>query len=394
MNQTTTSEKGIPMKTTRITIVAATLAVWTGATQASDIRAASWYPQDHSISSTLYGYYAEKASEYSDGELNVQADLGSVLITPKDALKSVSTGLVDVTVHMGQYTPSELNISAALEEVAVNYVDVPNAAMIAAIIDFSVNDEQMLAQWNQSGVVYGGPYITEPYKLTCTSPVTSLEDMRGKRVRMPSRSMSAFAEEVGMIPVSMSGNEQYSALDKGVLDCTTATFGDIHQRRLYEVTSDAVDMPLTIFWAGFAWGYNPDTWADLTADERRALLKAQADALAEYFIPGPKTREEVAYEELPGLGVEIHEPDPNLVAALSDFSNKTAEEAPELAEAAYRVENAAELYDRFDETVTKWRNRVAELGLTELSLDNKDIFHTMLDEEVFGPIDVTTYGLD
>ncbi|WP_417679556.1 hypothetical protein [Pseudodonghicola sp.] len=361
---------------------------------ADRLNAASWYPPSHSMSTVLYGLYAEKANEYSNGALDVTADLGSALITPRGAMQSLADGLVDVTVHMGQYTPSELNISTALEEVAVNYVDVPTAAMVAAITDFSLHDPQMLDQWKRNGVVYGGPYITEAYKLICTAPVTTLEEAKGKRVRMPNRAMSAFAQEIGMIPVSLSGNEQYSALDKGVLDCTAAMYTDTVMRKVTEVTSDATEIPLTIFWAGFAWAYNPRTWDGLTAEERGALFHAEASALAQMLIPGPQTDEELAREALPGLGVTIHQPAADLTAALASFRAETAATAVDIAESAYHVDNAADLYARFDATVKKWQARVSELGLDTLGPDNKATFEKMLTEEVFGSVDLATYGVN
>lgn len=365
-----------------------------GSVQAKDLRAASWYPPSHTMSTVLYEYYAKKANEYSEGSLEVEADVGSALVSPRDALNALSSGLVDVTVHMGQYTPSMLNISIALEEVAMDYVDVPQTAMVAAITDFSIHDPEMLAQWKRNDIVYGGPYITQGYKLVCSSPVTSLEEAKGKRVRMPNRAMAAFAESIGMIPVSMSGNEQYSALDKGVLDCTTSMLTDAYQRRLYEVASYATDMPLTIFFAGFAWGYNQDTWAELSDGERRSLFKAQAAALSHFLQPGERTEEENAYDKLPEVGVAIQTPGADLTEALNKFKKEVVSTAPEIASRAYNVESPNELYRRFDNTVKKWASRVKELGIEKLNLQNRDVFQKMLEDEVFGTVDFANYGLN
>lgn len=363
-------------------------AVMTPSARATDLTASSWFPPNHSVSLYLYDYYAKQAETYSNGTLKVISDTGSTTVSPRGAMEAVADGLAAISVHAGAYTPSALPLTSSLEELAMVYADASVPVMVAAIADFNMNDPAMQAEWVKNGVVYGGSFVTNGYKLACTSPAATLADLKGKRVRMTTRSTAAWAKEMGMLSVAMSSNEQYSALDKGALDCTAALFADVYQRKLYEVVSNGTDMPLAIFWAGFAWAYNPGVWASLTVDERRALFNAQGDALARFTYRGMIGDEASAYKTLPEHGVTITKPAPELVAATEAFRARLKGEAVDVARDTFRVDDAQGLFDRFNATVSKWQARIEEAGVKD-----EESFAKLMREEVYGKVDLASYGV-
>ncbi|WP_304511596.1 C4-dicarboxylate TRAP transporter substrate-binding protein [Desulfobacula sp.] len=351
------------------------------------IQAATWTPPTHIISENLYTFWAERVKHYSQGNLEVKVDLGSAMLTPRGAMAALADGIVDVAAHTGQYTPSELNVSAAVEELAMLYTD--TFTMIAAIADFDFNDPMMREQWQRNGVVYGGPYITPPYLLLCNKEVSTLDQFKGKKTRLPGRAAGAWGSEAGAVPVSLSSNEMYSALDKGALDCTTACLPDMLDRKLYEVAKHITEMPITIFWAGYGWAYNPKFWRGLTVDQRRVLFNAQADAIAHFIFKAFIEGERDAMVSLKTEGVTFHKPNPALLKSLNNFKNKQEERAADIAKKKFRIDDPQALHTRFKETVIKWTKR-----LKDVPRDDEAAYAEILRKEIFDKVDLSKYGLN
>ena len=369
--------------------LAASLVLTATAGSAQTITASSWFPPSHPMSTGLFDKFAEQAAAYSNGEIEVISDTGSALVTPRGALQSLADGLTDVTVHISSYTPSEMPVSNLLEEIALTLANENPYALTAAVTEFTLTNEAFQKEFAANGVVFASPYMTPPYALACRMPITSLADLEGKRIRSPNRSVTAWVQGVGATPVSMSSSEQYSALDKGALDCTAAALDDVLQRRLFEVVSHATDLPLAVFWAGFGAAWNKDTWTELSPEARRAMLNAHADGLASMVYNGVITAGERARSLLPDEGMTIHEPDAALVAKTDEIRAQVAEDAPRIAEEEVGIEDGKAFFDAFDARLDAWNARVEELGI-----DGEEAFAAMLRDEIYANVDVETYGID
>ena len=356
--------------------------------QARDsIQAATWIPPSHQVSRYLFDYWADRVAERSDGSLIVNVDLGSLMVSPRGAMAELADGIVDVTSHVAQYTPTELALSNALEELGMRYSD--PRVMIAASTDFGVNAPEMRSEWARNGIVFGAGYVTALYKLVCNRPVKTLDDMQGAKLRLPGRAPADWANSTGAVTVALNANEQYGALDKGALTCTTTTMADAYNRKLFEVATHVTDLPITLFWAGFGWAYNPAAWADLTVGQRQTVLDAGADAIAAYVARALNREEDEARGKLAAEGVTFHQPGALLTASIEAFRAKQSEVAVGVAQQAFGIENAEDLMGRFQATVEKW-----ETLLSSVPVEDEAAFAGLLRSEIFDKIDLTAYPAD
>ena len=81
--------------------------------------------------------------------------------------------------------------------------------------------------------------------LIVKSPVSNLEDMRGKRVRAYGESCSYFVQSLGMAPLMMSSGEVYAALQKGTIDGSMSGLTSFNSRKHYEVAKYVPDVDFT-----------------------------------------------------------------------------------------------------------------------------------------------------
>jgi TRAP-type transport system periplasmic protein len=94
--------------------------------------------------------------------------------------------------------------------------------------------------------------------LFCRDPVTSLADLKGRRVRTPGGSQNDFIQSIGGQPVAIGFPEVYSALERGVVDCAVTGTATGNGARWYEVTRHLYTLPIQ--WGVAAYAVNLAWW--------------------------------------------------------------------------------------------------------------------------------------
>lgn len=92
----------------------------------------------------------------------------------------------------------------------------------------------------------------------CRTPVSSLADLRGKRVRTFGASLTDLMQALGATPVSVAFPEVYSALERGVVDCAITASGSGSTARWWEVSTHVMNLPLS--WALTGYIVNASWW--------------------------------------------------------------------------------------------------------------------------------------
>lgn len=105
--------------------------------------------------------------------------------------------------------------------------------------------------------------------LFCRDPVTSLADLKGRRVRTPGGSQNDFIQSIGAQPVAIGFPEVYAALERGVVDCAVTGTATGNGARWYEVTKHLYTLPIQ--WGVAAYGVNLAWWNRLDPAVRQFL---------------------------------------------------------------------------------------------------------------------------
>lgn len=113
-----------------------------------------------------------------------------------------------------------------------------------------------------------------PYPLQvlyCRDPVKSLEDLRGKRIRVHSTALADLVKSIGGIYVSIPFAEVYTSLQRGVADCAATSTVAGNAQKWYEVSTQIVTLPLG--WAISAHVASKPFWDNLEPAARAFLEK-------------------------------------------------------------------------------------------------------------------------
>lgn len=348
--------------------------------------ATAFYDQNHPLS--YYGYveWSKLVEEISGGQLKPEFFAGTVLLSPRAALQGVRDGVVQVAHHAAVFTPSELPVANAVQELGFNYSD-PLAA-IFAVAEFSMTNPTQLAEWKDKGVVYLGAYTTPAYIIFCREPVRDLNEIKGKRIRTAGSSVSRWVESVGGVPVNVPSSEMYTGLERGTLDCASNAPNDLIDRSLWEVAKHTTVVPTGMYWSGPHWGWNPEFWASLTAEERRWIMEATARSMARMNINYIAASER-ALDEAAAKGVSVYEPDADLMASIEQFRAEAVDRVYVTAAETYGLTNGAEVIDAFRATMDKWTALLADMDRTD-----EDALTALALREIYDRLDPATYGVE
>ncbi|TNF19777.1 MAG: TRAP transporter substrate-binding protein [Rhodobacteraceae bacterium] len=112
---------------------------------------------------------------------------------------------------------------------------------------------------------------------TTNTPVRTLDDLAGLRLRTPSPAVSAMLEELGASPVGLPPSAIYENLQKGSLDGVITTWDLVGAIRANEILKYHTDA--AAYAAGFHILMNKKTYANLPDDVREVLDDMTGDAL-------------------------------------------------------------------------------------------------------------------
>lgn len=374
------------MRNTALAVaMAGVIAAGTSSVQATELTGSVWFPDTHPL--TQYGYveWAKKVEEASGGDLTIRVFTGTALLPAAAHLSGLRDGLADLTYHAGTYTPADLPEDNVLAILGIALQD--NIVIASAVSDFYMNDPAMRDMFDRHGIVFLGGYATPPYVLMCTEKVETLDEIRGKRIRMPGAIHAEFADAVDAVAVSVPSTEMFTGLERGQLDCAANAANDLKARSLWDVAKHVTTIDFGSYFAGWLWAANADSWRGLSDEERQVLMDTISDAVIDTSL-GYSNQAEEALAEAPDHGVTIYEPADDLLEALREFNEQ---QMPEVAvregSERFGIEDTEGLIERFEATVAKWQDIYADIDRNDT-----DALKEALRENLYGQVDVSTYG--
>jgi len=254
----------------------------------------------------------------SDGDLSVQLNLGgSLAIKGSDITQAVGDGVVDLAGNGFFHGSVPVGGILRLPMLMTDYDQFFAARDIVM--------PEMEEAFRRQGVKVLGGYVYPPQVAWASSPITSLDDLAGKKMRVTSAEQGAFVEAFGGVPVTIPSAEVTSALQRGVVDGVfTASIGGgaawkdllTHTYRLGISYFDSVII------------MNADVYDSLSA-EQQGIVSRLGREIGEAITVQMMEEEPAMTKTLAEGGIVVTEADPADVArankAMAPFWDKWAE---------------------------------------------------------------------
>ncbi len=381
-------------RTTTKTVIATLGAVLVAATPVvakEKLNFAYGYPANSAVGLAVEDYAAAVA-ERSGENVTVTGFPMSLLSLPETS-PGVRDSLADVGFVLTPYYPAEYSNNLFLHEqnLLINLAENPTGkeplAFTGAMLEYTFNNcPECLEEFKAQNQVYTGGGVTPLYNMLCKdTSITTIDDLKGKRLRAGGAGFVRFAEHFGAQGVRLPVNEVYEALDQGILDCAMLSAPELTNYNLYEVVTDiTLDVPGGAFAGVASANVNADRWKAMSNEDREALLwggNAMTAATTWNFY----TDDSAAVQKSHDLGIAFHEPTPELLAAVKEFAAQDLKTVSGLFKDTYGVERAEEITAEFAPILEKWYGLVADIS-------TKEELQQLYWDQVISKVDPATYG--
>ena len=193
--------------------------------------------------------------EATGGQVKTIWHTSSALGPVPELYQRIQTRVIDYGQFNGGYTPGVFPMSEIFE-LPIHFAssETLTKAMIElykkGYFDKEFGDVKFLFWYNIG-----------PYQIWSNAKISSVEDLKGKKLRCPSPPFVEMTKAIGAVPVSLVGGEIYSAMSKGIIDGTWACADMAAAFKVAEVSKYVV---LTnIGTVTHSWAMNKDSYAKL-----------------------------------------------------------------------------------------------------------------------------------
>jgi TRAP-type C4-dicarboxylate transport system substrate-binding protein len=229
-------------------------------------------------------WFADQVEERTGGRVRFELFLDGSLVGAAETLPAVLDGRADAGYLCDCYAPNEFPVwSLFSTPFAGNNAE---AFMLTAMELYQAGG-LLTDEFAQVGV-HANWFHTIGAGLTyMREPISSVEDLRGMRLRAIGLTAEAFAA-AGAEPVAMDPGEIYESVQRGAIDGVgTFFFPSAHAFGIHEVAPHVGD-PGTGFYASVGFIMNADVWASLPDDIQQVF-------------------DEVSEELMSGVAIDIYE---------------------------------------------------------------------------------------
>lgn len=278
------------------TIVASVIMACTFAAHAT-----SWTGYTYSSVSTTAAVkgmtrISERVAAETDGDLDIKMHLGKTLqIKSADITQAVGDGIVDFAADF--FFSGNVPIARVLNLPMLIENDAEWQKAYAAM-------QPMLEDaFAQQDVVLLGGYRYPQQVFFTTFPVNQLSDIEGRKIRVTSPEQGHFVEAFGGLPITLSGTEVPTALERGVIDgVLTASAGGA--KKWHEFLPN--NYRFAVNYGNSMIIANIDSFEDLDEDDQaklRAIVAEEGEKTSAEFIEDEKTQ--MADQQAKGMTITM-----------------------------------------------------------------------------------------
>jgi len=206
--------------------------------QTQKLKFSSFEPPTAALTSKVMVPWADEVSRSSAGALQIDMYAGGALgKNPLQQLKLVQDGVADIAWIIPGYTPGRFEDT---DVVALPFAT--DNAVEASVALWRMFKRGELGGFDDLKVL--ALAATPPVKIHATTPVSSVGDMKGRKVRATGDILVRAVERLGAVPVTLGGGQVAEALSRGVVDVTLNNWGFVADFKVNEVTSHHLTVPL------------------------------------------------------------------------------------------------------------------------------------------------------
>lgn len=204
------------------------------------LRYTAHIPNSHGLYGKVFLPWEEMVTRRTGGRIRWEHYVDKLLHGPLDGFKAVATGVTDYTHGYATYQPGSFHLTHGLQLPFL----FPNPG-VAALVSEELYPEYLKGEYERMGVYLAHCDSTSAYDIISKTPIRTLSDVRGMKVRATGGLTAAIIRQVGAIPVVMAAAETYTAFQRGIIDAVALGGPDMAAYRLHETGNYYLRVGLT-----------------------------------------------------------------------------------------------------------------------------------------------------
>jgi TRAP-type C4-dicarboxylate transport system substrate-binding protein len=254
-----------------------------------------WGPNEfHSLNAARF---AERVKQETKGEVVMTTHPGGTLgVKANESLRSIGEGVVPMG-DFALFQNASRGPAMAVETLPFLVGDYAQLAVMHK--HFRPVWEGLMARSNQKAL-YMVPWPNQFFFVK--KPITSVNDLRGMKMRSLDRLTTDWINRLGMTPVQMTNLEILQALGSGMLDGVPTSAGTAVAQKYWDFMK--FGYMTNHIWASNVMSINLDTWKKLTPGQQ-AIIERVAKELEPQFWEASKQDHEKKVAELKANGMTI-----------------------------------------------------------------------------------------
>ncbi|MFQ5852810.1 MAG: TRAP transporter substrate-binding protein [Candidatus Binatia bacterium] len=254
-----------------------------------ELKLAHFMSPKHPMDRFLMRPWAKEIAKITNNSLTVRIyPAGELGKGPRAQFKRAVDGVADITFGLQGYTSKQFPRTTLIELPGV----APNAVVATKKV-WDVYDKYLASEYKRvkALAIWGNE---GPVLMTKDKPIRKIADIKGLKIRTPSRAQAGLIKALGATPVAMPVTRMYNALNTGVVDALMVPPSVIISFKIGEVAK--------YYTTGLPFGRSPfflvmnrPKWESLSADQKAAIEKTTGRALS---IKGAKGYEKAGAKGL------------------------------------------------------------------------------------------------
>jgi TRAP-type C4-dicarboxylate transport system substrate-binding protein len=266
-----------------------------------------WTPATSPSYSLAWEPFMQKLEEVTNNRIKLTVYPGGSLAKSDQQYDFIATGSADMGPLLTAFEPGQFPISDTL---SLPFLGI-NSAKQGGTVHWNLYEKYQAAMDSHyKGVKILCAFMSGPAVFySAKKPVRTVEDFKGMKLRAAGDGQVAAVKAIGAVPVNVFSNEQYDALEKGIMDGGFMDWNGMSTHRVKDIAKYYTQLNF----GGTVWSFamNLDKWNSLPKDIQDSLFAMcglagsewlgenifqdeprKADALAvpgtEYIVPGPE----------------------------------------------------------------------------------------------------------
>jgi len=211
--------------------------------------------------------WVKQVEEATNGNVKIDIFYNETLAKGKESWQAVKSGLADIAWCALGYWPGLTPLTDVITLPGLPFTTGEEGSELFWKLYSRSPDIQK--EFNNVKLLL--VHTSDPYVLITTKkPVTTLEDLRDMKIRTFGSNMTMQVKKLGAVPVSIPMPDNYTSLQKGIIDGMASSWEAVNGFRFYEVVNFYTEVPLGA--SHFAIIMNKKVWEGLDKKSQEGIM--------------------------------------------------------------------------------------------------------------------------